>query len=63
MMFPTMKTTWQNLIWGDCTTNYRDLEEDHREDMERLRLSIEAEHQAYKTAAEGEIRKLQGRHE
>lgn len=36
----------------------RDLEEDHREDMERLRLSIEAEHQAYKTAAEGQILKM-----
>lgn len=36
----------------------RDLEEDHREDMERLRLSIEADHQAYKTAAEGQILKM-----
>lgn len=36
----------------------RDLEEDHREDMEKLRLSIEADHQAYKTAAEGQILKM-----
>lgn len=36
----------------------RDLEEDHKEDMERLRLSIEADHQAYKTAAEGQILKM-----
>ena len=33
----------------------RDLEEDHQEDRERLRLSIEADHQAYKTSAEGQI--------
>lgn len=36
----------------------RDLEEDHREDMEKLRLIIEADHQAYKTAAEGQILKM-----
>ena len=33
----------------------RDLEEDHQEDRERLRLSIEADHQAYRTSAEGQI--------
>ncbi|XP_061188172.1 centrosomal protein of 112 kDa-like isoform X2 [Saccostrea echinata] len=36
----------------------RDLQEDHRDDMEKLRLSIEADHQAYKTAAEGQILKM-----
>ncbi|XP_078324675.1 flagellum-associated coiled-coil domain-containing protein 1-like isoform X2 [Crassostrea virginica] len=36
----------------------RDLEEDHQEDRERLRLSIEADHQAYRTSAEGQIVKM-----
>ncbi|XP_062610227.1 early endosome antigen 1-like [Saccostrea cucullata] len=36
----------------------RDLQDDHRDDMEKLRLSIEADHQAYKTAAEGQILKM-----
>lgn len=58
IMFPSMDTTGNNLILQDGTANYRDLEEDHREDMEKLRLIIEADHQAYKTAAEGQICKL-----
>ncbi|XP_056011377.1 flagellum-associated coiled-coil domain-containing protein 1-like isoform X1 [Ostrea edulis] len=36
----------------------RDLEEDHKEDLEKLRLSIEADHQSYKTSAEGQIVKM-----
>lgn len=62
MMLPSIDTRGNNLILRDGSANYRDLEEDHREDMEKLRLSIEADHQAYKTAAEGQICKLPGGH-